>query len=104
MNIAVELLTDAFQDAFDTALRISPDSDLSGPVATVRRLFADKPVVVAFPPGRYSTQLDGLSSASIHIGRGTLAKSRLPGDGHQTGWRYPAPSVEVDMTHPAFVR
>lgn len=78
VNIAVELMTDAFQDAFDTALLISADSDLSGPVAAVRRLFAAKRVVVAFPPGRYSTQLDGLSSASIHIGRATLAKSQLP--------------------------
>ncbi|MGH9629467.1 MAG: NYN domain-containing protein [Bryobacteraceae bacterium] len=38
VNIAVELLQDAFQGAFDTAILISADSDLIAPIAAVRRL------------------------------------------------------------------
>ena len=39
VNIAVELLKDAYDDAFDTALIISADSDLTPPVETVRERF-----------------------------------------------------------------
>lgn len=36
VNIAVELMTDAFQDRFDLALLISADSDLVGPIRAVQ--------------------------------------------------------------------
>ena len=36
VNIAAEMLTDAFQDKFDTALLVSADSDLSAPVSRIR--------------------------------------------------------------------
>jgi len=36
VNIATEILTDAFRDAYDTALLISADSDLVPPVLAVR--------------------------------------------------------------------
>lgn len=39
VNIAVELLADAYQDKFDTALLISADSDLTSPIEKVRQLF-----------------------------------------------------------------
>lgn len=42
VNIAVELMADAFQDRFDLALLISADSDLVGPIDTVRNLFPAK--------------------------------------------------------------
>src|ERR1039457_6521573 len=44
VNIAVELMQDAFQDRFDTALVISADSDLVGPVLAVQKLFPNKRV------------------------------------------------------------
>jgi len=50
VNIAVEILQDAFQNAFDTAILISADSDLIAPVAAVRKLFPAKRVIVACPP------------------------------------------------------
>jgi uncharacterized LabA/DUF88 family protein len=39
VNIALQMLADAFQNAFDTALLVSADSDLVGPVRTVQTLF-----------------------------------------------------------------
>ena len=78
VNIAVELLSDAYQDIFDVALLISADSDLSAPVRVINTLFDQKRVVVAFPPHRYSVQLQGLAHAFIRIGRGTISKSVFP--------------------------
>ena len=40
VNIATELLTDAFQDRFDVAMLVSGDSDLTAPIRTVRRSFS----------------------------------------------------------------
>jgi uncharacterized LabA/DUF88 family protein len=78
VNIAVELMTDAFQDWFDVALLVSADSDLIGPIQAVQRLFPHKRVVVAFPPARFSSALSQTAHAYIHIGRNVLSKSVFP--------------------------
>ena len=39
VNIAVELMQDAFHNNFDTALLVSADSDLVGPVVAVQKSF-----------------------------------------------------------------
>lgn len=78
VNIAVEILKDAYQDEFDVALLISADSDLVPPVKAVRELFPTKRVVVAAPPGRYSVGLAKSASKSLVISRRTIAKSLLP--------------------------
>jgi len=96
VNIAVELLADAFQDRYDTALLISADSDLTGPVETVRRLFPRKQVIVMFPPKRSSVELKNVASACFIIGHGNFKRSQFPEhvtkeDGYvlvrPTGWR-----------------
>lgn len=77
VNIAVEMLTDAFEDKYDIALLISADSDLVGAVKSILRL-TDKKVVVAFPPERFSSELSSVASASFTIGRRKLAQSMFP--------------------------
>jgi uncharacterized LabA/DUF88 family protein len=76
--IATELLCDAFEDRFDTALLVSADSDLVPPIEAIRRAVPSKRVVVASPPRRQSRQLDKAASAHFRIGRSVLAKSQLP--------------------------
>jgi len=78
VNISVEMLSDAFQDRFDTALLISGDSDLSGAVEAVQRLFPSKRVAVAFPPDRTSVRLRLVASGWLVIGRRKLALSQFP--------------------------
>ena len=78
VNIAVEMMSDAYQDLFDVAILISADSDLTAPVLAIRKFFPDKRVIVAFPPHRHSAQLERLAHASFQIGRATLAKSIFP--------------------------
>lgn len=80
VNIAVEILTDAFQDRFDKALIISADSDLTGPIKKIRQLFPDKKAVVAFPPARYSFALEKVANASFMIGRKKIADSLFPNE------------------------
>ena len=78
VNIAVELLGDAQDDLFDTAIIISGDGDLASPVRTVRERYPGKQAIVAFPPGRHSNGLRSVASASFPIGRRILSKSLLP--------------------------
>lgn len=75
VNIAVELLTDGFQDRFDTAIIISADSDLTGPVKALRRLLPHKHIIVAFPPKRSSMELQKVANAFFTIGRAKFAHS-----------------------------
>jgi len=75
VNIAVELMSDAFQDAFDVALLVSADSDLTGPIQTVRRLFNRKRIVVAFPPNRSSFALKSAANGVTYVGRDALSDS-----------------------------
>jgi uncharacterized LabA/DUF88 family protein len=78
VNIAVELLSDAHRDRFDTALLVSADSDLRGPVEAVLREFAGKRVVVVFPPSRHSVALTQVASAYMTLGRAKLERSVFP--------------------------
>lgn len=78
VNIALELLADAFQDSFDVALLISADGDLVGPIKKVKQLFPHKRVIVVFPPKRYSNALKNTGDACLHLDRVVLAKSVFP--------------------------
>jgi uncharacterized LabA/DUF88 family protein len=78
VNIAVEMMTDAFQDNFDAAFLVSADSDLSGPVRSILTLFPEKRIIAAFPPQRFSIELKKQASACFQIGRANIAKSLFP--------------------------
>jgi uncharacterized LabA/DUF88 family protein len=78
VNIAVELMSDAFQDHLDLALLVSADSDLVGPVKAIRALFPRKRVVIAFPPARYSSALKDVADGYTRIARNLLSKSVFP--------------------------
>ena len=78
VNIAAELIADAYGDAFDTAIVISADSDLVRPITMIHERFARKRVVVAFPPNHASKHLRSVATASFSIGRNVLRDSQLP--------------------------
>ncbi len=78
VNIAVELMSDAFQDAFDVAMIVSADSDLVPPVRAVRTLFPKNKTVLAFPPSRRGKALAKAAHASFQIGRANLMASQFP--------------------------
>ncbi len=78
VNIAVALLRDAMRNTFDTAIVISADSDLTGPINTVLHSYPEKRVVVAFPPNRHSEQLHHQATAAFRLGRSIIASSQFP--------------------------
>lgn len=85
VNIATELVVDAFEDKFDMALVISGDSDLTPPIKVVRDRFPQKQIIVAFPPKRHSYHLKTIANHSFTIGRAALRDSQLPNVVQSTG-------------------
>ena len=78
VNIATEMLTDAFQARFDVARLFSGDSDLVPPIRAIRKLFPKLRVIVAFPPKRYSRNLANTAHGHVFIDEPTLGRSQLP--------------------------
>ena len=85
VKIAVDLVTDAWNDQFDVAIVVSADSDLIPAIEAVRAQFgSDRPlsstkrVVVAFPPGRRSRQLKAVADAVFDINPIMIKNSQLP--------------------------
>lgn len=78
VNIAVQMLTDALDDIYDTAMLISGDSDLVPPILAVHSRFPQKRVMVAFPPNRHNQSVKNASKGNLIIGRATLKKSQFP--------------------------
>jgi uncharacterized LabA/DUF88 family protein len=78
VQIATQLLVDAFTDQFDSALVISADSDLAPPIQEIRNRFQQKRIVAAFPPARTSQRLRQIAHASFVIGEAKLRQSQLP--------------------------
>lgn len=78
VNIAVEMLSDAGDDKFDTAIVVSADGDLAGPVEAIRNRYHSKRTVVAFPPEKHSARLRDAASAAFTIGRTKFRDSLLP--------------------------
>lgn len=78
VNIAVQLLADAFDDRFDTALLVSADSDLTTPVQQVLARAPEKRLIVAQPPGRNSVQLTGAATAWFNISETKVRQAQLP--------------------------
>lgn len=80
VNIAMQLLGDAFDDHFDTALVISADSDLTTPVKQVCARFPAKRIIIAQPPGRNSVQLTKAANAGFTIGEAKVRQNQLPAE------------------------
>ena len=78
VNIATEMIVDAFEDRWDTALLVSGDSDLIGPIDSIKKAHPKKRIVIAFPPDRDSAQLKRTAHAFFRIGRASLSKSQFP--------------------------
>lgn len=78
VNIAAQMLADAYEDRFDTALVMSGDSDLTTPIQQVRTRFPNKRLIVAFPPKRQSAQLKKVANGYLSIGEDKLRQNQLP--------------------------
>ena len=77
VNIAVELLGDAQDDLFDTAIIVSGDTDLVGAVEAVRKRYPEKAVVIVFP-GRHANALRNAASDVRTLSEKILLSCQLP--------------------------
>ena len=48
------------------------------PIEAIRNKYPEKGAVIAFPPKRYSVELEDAANASFHINRAKLAQSHFP--------------------------
>lgn len=78
VQIAVQLLGDAVDNRYDTAIVVSADSDLAPPIEAVLRRFPSKRVIVASPPARRSQRLESVASAYFILGRKVIQDSQFP--------------------------
>lgn len=78
VNIATHLLTDAYEDLFDTAILISGDSDLVPPIKAVHNRFISKSVSVFFPPCRHNLSVAAAAKGSMILGRKKLNDNQFP--------------------------
>jgi uncharacterized LabA/DUF88 family protein len=78
VNIATQMIIDAYQDNFDMALLISGDSDLVPPIRAIHENFPEKRVCVMFPPRRHSSSVALIAKGSYTIGRKKLVDSQFP--------------------------
>lgn len=78
VNIATQLLVDAYDDLYDTAIIVSGDSDLTTPVRQIRQRFPNKRVIIAFPSTRRSAELKKVAHGHFVIGEDKLRQNLLP--------------------------
>ena len=79
VNITAALICDALDNKYDTAILITGDSDLVPALQAVKKIKPDKRLVCAFPPHRYSKELEDVTGVKpIRIWEPLLRKSRLP--------------------------
>lgn len=74
VNIATQMMIDAFQDKYNMAMLISGDSDLVPPIKAIHDLF-NKRVFVAFPPKRHNYSVALVAKGSMTIGRKKIVNS-----------------------------
>lgn len=78
VNIAVNLVKDAYTKAADDFLIISGDTDLIPAITMARSVHASSFVAAAFPPERFSKMLKELMPASFTINENKIRASQLP--------------------------
>lgn len=80
VNIATQMIIDAYQDKYDMAMLISGDSDLVPPIRAIHEYFKQKRVFVAFPPKRFNNSVSLVAKGSLTIGRKKLADNQFPAE------------------------
>lgn len=80
VNIAVQLLVDAFEDRYDRALIISADSDLLQVIDAVHKFAPDKEVGIMFPINLSSIELRQQADFRYKMSEKLLKNSQFPNE------------------------
>ena len=77
VNLATDLLADAFDGDCEAVAIVSSDSDLLGPIKLVRQRFGSRIVIVRLPRG-HSIELEKEADYVIKVHSGLLQASQFP--------------------------
>lgn len=79
VNLAVQLVADAYENRFDQAFVVSRDSDLTSPLRFIRGRFPEKKLKVIAPPERrHSKELWAIATHRATISEAHLESAMLP--------------------------
>lgn len=78
VNIACQILNDAYLDNYDYCYVVSGDSDLAPPLKIVKQNFINKKIIVASPPKRKNTKLCNTANGSFFISKSQIKNNQLP--------------------------
>lgn len=78
VQLGVEVVSDAYNDNYDTAFIITGDVDIVPSIEKVKAEFPKKRVIVVFPPMRVADELRAVASGYLHIDEKLLQGSQLP--------------------------
>lgn len=67
VNIATTMIGDVVKNKCDISIVISADSDLIPPLHLIREISPDHKIFVAFPPKRFSSELNNIADAKIFL-------------------------------------
>jgi len=85
VQLGVEVISDAYQNKYDTALIVTGDTDLVPSIEKVRAEFSHKRVIIVFPPMRATDELRKAANGYLHITEVLLKESQLPDEVFKTG-------------------
>jgi len=60
VNISVQMMRDCAQNNTDVLILVSADSDLIPPLEAIRKDYANKKIIVCFPPNRFSNDINNV--------------------------------------------
>lgn len=69
VQIATQMMADAYQDNYDMAMLVSGDSDLVPPIKAIHDNFNKKRVFVLFPPKRHNQSVALAAKGSMILGK-----------------------------------
>ena len=80
VQIASEMIVDAYNNRFDKAFLISGDRDLVPAIEKIRTTPPNKKVIAVFPPKRLNADLRGAANGYLHLTEEILKNSLLPSE------------------------
>jgi uncharacterized LabA/DUF88 family protein len=79
VNIAIRMVSDAYEDRYDVCYLISADTDLVPPLRLIRENLLEKEVVAVSPPNRpHGQHIRSLAHRCLKLNRDQIERCRLP--------------------------
>lgn len=92
VNIAIQMVADAYDDEFDICYLISADTDLVPPLELIKAKHPAKEIVAVSPPNRpHGQHIRSVAHRSLKLNSNQLAKCRLPNQFIWKGRQYSCP-------------